>query len=52
MKAYRGNGVIVLLILSLILDVDEGVCTASHLGRFTTGQIRGAKSLGTHGIGG
>jgi hypothetical protein len=40
MKAYRGNGGIVPLILNLILDVD-GVCSASHLGRFTTGQIPG-----------
>jgi hypothetical protein len=41
MKAYRGNGGIVPLNLNLILDVDEGVCSASRLCRFTTGQIRG-----------
>jgi len=40
MKSYRGNGGIGPLILNLILDVD-GVCSASHLGRFTTGQIPG-----------
>ena len=36
-EGIRGNGGIALLILNLILDVDEGVCSASHLGRFTTG---------------
>ena len=42
---------IVLLILNFIHDVD-GVCSASHIGRFATGQIRGKVSLGTHTIGG
>lgn len=36
-EGIRGNGGIALLILNLILDVDEGVCSAKHLGRFTTG---------------
>jgi hypothetical protein len=40
MKAYGWNGGIVPLILKLLLDV-EGVCSALHLGRFTTGKIRG-----------